>query len=95
MNERPSAETNEPSALGNVEARLEHHIVDSIDQLLAEEPIGKFFAYRHLPPHLQETSRRFAELAAILIGSLPRNAERTVALRKLLEGKDAAVRARL
>lgn len=29
------------------------------------------------------------------MGELPRNPERTVALRKLLEAKDAAVRARL
>jgi len=42
---------------------------------------------------LQAASRPFCELAAHIIGTLPRNAERTVALRKLLEAKDAAVRA--
>lgn len=48
----------------------------------------------HLPPHLAEVSKPFADLAQTLL-ALPRNPERTVALRKLLEAKDAAVRARL
>ena len=61
----------------------------------AAEHISQFFAYSHLPPHLQEVSKPFGELAAILLRTLPRNPERTVALRKLLEGKDAAVRALL
>jgi len=58
------------------------------------EPIMQFFAYEHLPPHLQEVSKPFGELAAVIM-TLPRNAERAVALRKLLESKDAAVRAKL
>lgn len=59
------------------------------------EPIMQFFAYEHLPPHLQEASKPFGELAKFIVETLPRNAERTVALRKLLESKDAAVRAKL
>jgi len=59
-----------------------------------EEPIVRFFAYAHLPPHLQTVSKPFGDLALHLL-SLPRCAERTVALRKLLEAKDAAVRANL
>jgi hypothetical protein len=73
------------------------------------EHIMQFFAYEHLPPHLQAVSRPFCELANaiangpteaesrahMLVGPLPRNPERTVALRKLLEAKDAAVRALL
>ena len=55
----------------------------------------QFFAYSHLPPHLQEVSKPFGELAAQIVETLPRNPERTVALRKLLEAKDAAVRALL
>lgn len=76
-----------------------------------QEHIMQFFAYAHLPPHLQAVSRPFCELAESIVsglpdahgkdgevvrpghGSLPRNPERTVALRKLLEAKDAAVRA--
>lgn len=59
------------------------------------DPIMQFFTYAHLPPHLSEVSHHFKILADHLIEALPRNAERTVALRKLLESKDAAVRARL
>lgn len=57
------------------------------------EHILQFFAYEHLPPHLQEVSRPFCEHAHLIVEKLPRNPERTVALRKLLEAKDAAVRA--
>jgi len=60
-----------------------------------EEPILQFFAYTHLPSHLADVSRPFCELAEQLVATLPRNPERTVALRKLLESKDAAVRARV
>lgn len=59
------------------------------------EPIMQFFAWEHLPPHLQEVSKPFGQLAQQIVETLPRNPERTVALRKLLEAKDAAVRAKL
>ena len=59
------------------------------------EHIMQFFAFAHLPPHLQAVSIPFTTLAEALIAELPRNPERTVALRKLLEAKDAAVRARI
>lgn len=59
------------------------------------DPIMQFFAYAHLPAHLQEISKPFGDLAEWIVGNLPRNPERTVALRKMLEAKDAAVRARL
>lgn len=59
------------------------------------EHIHQFFAYDHLPHHLQDVSKPFCELANFVIATLPRNPERTVALRKLLEAKDAAVRALL
>lgn len=59
------------------------------------EPILQFFTYDHLPEGLQAVSRPFGELATMLVLSLDRNLLRTVALRKLLEAKDAAVRARL
>lgn len=58
-----------------------------------QEHILQFFAYDHLKPPLQTVSRPFGELAAGIVASIPRNPERTVALRKLLEAKDAAVRA--
>lgn len=59
------------------------------------EPLLQFFAYSHLPAHLQDVSAPFHALADTMITVLPRNAERTVALRKLLEAKDCAVRSAL
>lgn len=53
----------------------------------------QFFEYGHLPPHLQAVSAPFGELAKKIDAELPGNAEKTVALRKLLEAKDCAVRA--
>ena len=52
----------------------------------------QFFAYAHLPQHLQVFSKPFHDLAQEVVNNLPSNPERTVALRKLLEAKDAAVR---
>lgn len=60
----------------------------------AVEHIMQFFHYEHLPPTLQEVSKPFSDMAYFVM-TLPRNPERTVALRKLLEAKDAAVRAKL
>jgi hypothetical protein len=59
------------------------------------EPLMQFFVYEHLPAHLQEVSKPFGELAQSIVEKLPRNPERTTALRKLLEAKDCAVRALL
>lgn len=55
----------------------------------------QFFAYEHLPPHLQAVSKPFGDLAHQIVETLPQNAERTAGLRKLLEAKDCAVRALL
>lgn len=59
------------------------------------EPILQFFAYAHLPAHLQAVSKPFGDLAEHMVATLPRNAERSAGLRKLLEAKDCAVRALL
>jgi len=56
-------------------------------------PILKFFKYAHLPEKLQVTSKPFCELAEKVAAEWPNNAETSTALRKLLEAKDAAVRA--
>lgn len=58
-----------------------------------EESLLQFFKYDHLPEHLQTVSKPFGDLATHICETLPRNPERTVALRKLLESKDCAVRA--
>ena len=60
---------------------------------LSDDPILRYFHFAHLPPALAVISVKFYELASSLLALVPRNAERTVALRKLLEAKDAAVRA--
>jgi hypothetical protein len=60
-----------------------------------KESLLQFFTYEHLPEHLQVISKPFGDLANTLVENLPRNPERTVALRKLLEAKDCAVRANL
>lgn len=62
---------------------------------IAADPILHFFHYAHLPPKLQETSKSFFILAKHIVDTVPHSPERTIALRKLLEGKDAAVRANL
>jgi hypothetical protein len=59
------------------------------------DPILKFFTIAHLPERLQLVVLPFCELADTIASTLPRCAERSVALRKLLESKDAAVRAAL
>lgn len=59
------------------------------------DPILQFFAYGHLPQNLADVSAPFHTLAHTMVAALPRNPERTVALRKLLEAKDCAVRALL
>lgn len=60
-----------------------------------EERMLKWFEFSHLPEHLQEVSRPFGELAVKVCEAVAAGPERTVALRKLLEAKDAAVRAKL
>ncbi len=65
------------------------------DAQIAADPVLHFFHYTHLPEKLRETSKLFFTLAYRITCAVPRNAERTVALRKLLEAKDAAVRANL
>lgn len=58
-----------------------------------EHKLLRYFRYAHLPPALQEVSRPFADLAAQVADLKATDpAEQTVALRKLLEAKDAAVR---
>ncbi|HEX6685515.1 MAG TPA: hypothetical protein VF062_22260 [Candidatus Limnocylindrales bacterium] len=56
-------------------------------------PILRWFDFAHLPDDLQSTSVEFYDLAHRLEIVLPSGAEKSTALRKLLEAKDAAVRA--
>lgn len=59
-------------------------------------PLLRYFEFDHLRAGpLRNTSRPFHEFARELEATLPPGPEKTVALRKLLESKDAAVRAAL
>jgi hypothetical protein len=51
----------------------------------------RFFAYDHLPAELQAISKPFGDLA-LDVAAGAQGAEATIAIRKLLEAKDAAVR---
>ena len=71
------------------------HVLSASDYAPPEDRMLKWFACDHLPEHLKEVSFHFRELALTLCLLVESGPERTVALRKLLEAKDAAVRARL
>lgn len=59
----------------------------------ATQQLLELFAYAHLPPHLQEISKPFHDLAnEVAQHQTERGAEQTTCLRKLLEAKDCAVR---
>ena len=60
-----------------------------------EERMLKWFEFEFAPPNLQDVTRPFYVLAERLCFECEPGPERTVALRKLLEAKDAAVRAKL
>ena len=59
------------------------------------ERMLKWFEFSHLPERLQAISKPFGILAGEMCEVIAAGPERTVALRKLLEAKDAAVRAAL
>lgn len=64
-----------------------------------QQPTGpaimRYFNFLHLREPLQGVSAEFAQLAQYVVDYLPAGDERDVALRRLLESKDAAVRAAL
>ena len=53
----------------------------------------RFFEYDHLPVRLQEVSKPFCKLATKVAEMAPLEEQTNVALQKMLEAKDAAVRA--
>lgn len=57
--------------------------------------ILKWFESDHLPPELREVVEPFQALATNVDTELGDGAEKATCLRKLLEAKDAAVRAKL
>lgn len=77
--------------------RLEYVAIDSTRARFVDDGdnILQFFAYKHLPEHLQAVSKHFGRLAQRMVLTLPKNEERDAMLRKLIEAKDAGVRALL
>lgn len=61
----------------------------------SQDRMMKWFAFEHLPEHLKAISQPFGVLAQSICDLVEPGPERTVALRKLLEAKDAAVRAKV
>ena len=68
-------------------------LIERDTQKMADDPMLQWFNSDHLKPSLQAVSKPFGDLARKIVDEVPRNPERTVALRKLLEAKDCAVRA--
>lgn len=64
-------------------------------ELIIKYPVLRWFATEHLTTDLRPVVESFATLAFHTARAEKRGAEVSVALRKLLEAKDAAVRARI
>lgn len=92
-----TASENTPDAAADLKTQVQTNEMtpDLAKATKPQDAIMKFFEYGHLPDALKEVSRPWCELANHVATTIPPCAERTVALRKLLEGKDAAVRAAL
>lgn len=72
----------------NVASYLKHRV--------PKLPILRFFEFAHLPTKLADVSFTFARQAAFIVENTHGTCfEQAVALRRLLESKDAAVRAAL
>lgn len=52
----------------------------------------RYFTYDHLPEPLRSVSKEFYRLAALMVGNLPEGPAKDIALQRLLEAKDSAVR---
>ena len=78
---RPSNPDDESPATADLHPSIQH--------------VLQYFTTEHLPPRLQAFADPFANLAIQVAIRNPSSPETTVALQKLLEAKDAAVRAGL
>ena len=58
-------------------------------------PVLKYFAYDHLPEHLQPTSKAFHDVAEVMANTVTDGDQKKEGLQKLLEAKDCFVRANL
>ena len=75
-----------------IDGTVIEHIFDN-SQMTTNTPIMKFFTFEHLPPKLKDVSQAFCQVAQFVDAHLAPGTEKAVCLRKLLEAKDAGVRA--
>lgn len=68
-------------------------MADQTEHHPATVHVMSMFSYDHLPEDLRDYSRECADLASLMYNQLPSSPELTVGLRKLLEAKDAFIRA--
>lgn len=88
-----SEKTMNPTGLGYDHIRMEMNDDTKTPVEVSKEHILQFFSCDYLPPQLQQISASFQAMAYEIISTIPRNQERTVALRKLIESMDATLRA--
>lgn len=74
--------------------KLINDVEYELQELASQEPVLKYFKFRHLRPAQMLMSEQFA-IVVLSVMTLPPSLERTKALDRLLEAKDAAVRASL
>jgi hypothetical protein len=83
----------EDSAFRGIPVLLTRAVSETTEKFLDRNM--QYFRFKHLPPHLREVSKKFAELAIYINDNLPCNEQQTLALQLLVQAKDAAVRSRL
>ena len=71
----------------------EERMSDERSEERTKERMLSWFVYDHLKGELQGVASQFRDMAETIASTIERGPERTVALRKLLEAKDAAIRA--
>jgi hypothetical protein len=71
------------------------HPGEKAGERMNEERMMKWFEFADLPENLRVTASFFWDAACQLTATIDPGPERTTALRKLLESKDAAIRAKL
>ncbi len=91
----PTAEEMQSEFQKNVARDIARRLEASEQSKNSEDLMLKWFAFDHLADPLREVSIWFSTLAQRIVSNVDAGPERTVALRKLLEAKDAAVRAKL
>jgi hypothetical protein len=93
--EEPMSDGSQAGSLKNADGSRPEHAVDQVAWAVQQETgerMLRWFTVGHLPRRLQEVSAVFARTAVAVVENVNAGPERTVALRKLLEAKDAAVR---